>query len=584
MKKQLKLRKIKQVRSTKSITRTNVQDEQHELARQKDYYEIADHYMEGKTYMERRLGWLRFSRGFCLFYHIISVVLVLLTALLLTSRYLGVESLGWSGWLLLGLTYLLLFVFFAILEWGKKEKANDVFYQLASKGKAPTNQVIYLGLIVGVSLTVSAVGGSLVGDVQMDQTKALDSSKQQEIAKIEARYAPRLTQLSATIAGLENLSTNSRLRRWGLTASEQENLRTSKAERDTLLSKKTLAIKQVQGKYRNAKKENQHYRLIGMGISFGLVLCMELLTVYAYYFKNMYMKRVQTEGVQSEILPDPKEPVEEVHSIPRSIEALVGGFQGVMLQMAQAIKEPPPVSEPPSTSAQRGEISLRPSSTRVNTPDSPGVPATPDTPPFEKAKVKSGEDVDGKPGSTGTPPPEKVQVKSTEDSVSVVTGVPPPEEVQVKSGSKSDKPLSEKAKTKRRNNSVGNKPDTTVASGTPSSSLKQYQGEPLKDDIAAGLSGTSGKRKKGYYIPSECFEKYYTGRDREEAPYYKLRWYEAVLPDLKAGLKYSEILEKEYEVYDGQQKRYVKKKISDTTLRRTIVRGLKSLAGTTDIS
>ncbi|HAS42337.1 MAG TPA: hypothetical protein DCS93_17805 [Microscillaceae bacterium] len=570
MKKQLKLRKIKQVKSTKAITRTNAQDEQHELARQKDYYEMADHYMEGKAYMNRRRSWLRFSQGFRLFYHLISVVLALMTALLLTTRYLEVQNLDWPSWLLLGLTYLLVLVFFAILEWGKKEKASDVFYKLASKGEAPTHQVIYLGLIVGGSLTVSAVGGSLIGDVQVDQTKALDTSEQQEVAKIEAHYAPRLTQLSATIAGLENLSTNSRLRRWGLTRGEQSNLESSKAERDTLLSKKTLAIKQIQGKYRSAQKENQNYRMIGMGIGFGLVLCMELLTIYAYYFHNMYMKRVQTEGVQSGILPDPKEPVEEVHSIPRAIEALVDGFQGVMLQMAQAIKESSSVSEPSPTSAQRGEISLRPSSTRVNTSDSPGVPATPDTPPSEKANVKSGEGVGDKPGSTGTPPPEKVQVKSTEDGVPVVTGVP-------------DKPPPGKAKTKGNNNGIGNKPGTTGASGTPSS-LKQYQGEPLKGGIVAGLSGTPGKRKKGYYIPPECFEKYYTGRDQEEAPYYKLRWYEAVLPDLKAGLKYSEILEKEYEVYDGQQKRYVKKKISDTTLRRTIVRGLKSLAKATDIS
>ena len=149
MKKQLLLKEIKQVRSTQSITRSNAQDEEHLLATQKGHYEMADAYMEGKTYMERRRAWFRFSKGFRVFYHIVSVALALVTALLLTNRYLDIKGLDLFGGLLLGLTYLLLFVFFAILEWGKKEKASDVFYRLASKGKTPMNQVIYLGSVRG---------------------------------------------------------------------------------------------------------------------------------------------------------------------------------------------------------------------------------------------------------------------------------------------------------------------------------------------------------------------------------------------------------------------------------------------------
>ena len=96
-------------------------------------------------------------------------------------------------------------------------------------------------------------------------------------------------------------------------------------------------------------------------------------------------------------------------------------------------------------------------------------------------------------------------------------------------------------------------------------------------------AGKTVNRKRGYYIPVKCFERYFAGRDRDDEPYRKLRWYESVIPDLQQGLKYSEILEKKYQVYVFQQQRYIEKHISETTLKATIVRGLKSLANTADI-
>jgi hypothetical protein len=95
------------------------------------------------------------------------------------------------------------------------------------------------------------------------------------------------------------------------------------------------------------------------------------------------------------------------------------------------------------------------------------------------------------------------------------------------------------------------------------------------------LAGVKSRSKKtghnGYYIPPVCFKHYYEGRDRDDEPYRKLRWYEAVLPDLMQGVKYADILQKQYKVYDFRQDRYAVKNISDTTLRSTIVAQLKTL-------
>lgn len=551
-KKKLLLQGIKKVRSQMSLTRKNTQDESYQLSVQKDYYEKADEYMGGKTYLDRRLGWFKFSKGFRRFYHVISVVLAIITAGLLTTRYLDIFSFDWLSILLLILTFLLLLILFGSLEWGKKEKATDVFYKLASKGKAPVLQSVYLGLFVITSLLISAVGGALIGDRQVDKSQKFTSEKNTQTTQIKSEYAPRLAQLATTIAALENLATNPKLRRWGLTREEQANLLASKTERDTLMAKQQYAIEQTNSFYTKVTKENYTYRLIGMGIGFGVVLCLELLLVYAYYFHSLFMKRVQIEGVQNEILPDPAQgnvEVNEIASLPVLLEGLISGFQGTMVQMIRTLKE-----ELSPTEEQRSEISLRPSGVNPQ-PDGDATAKTGKADmtaanaALEPAKGKAAKtDVTGK---AGVP----VSAATTTTSSSVVTTSIQAKDNIVKRDTTGKAGVSAKSKK--------GKPATTAKTG-----LKTKKVTP----------GTTINRKRGYYIPPECFEKYFAGRDRQDDPYRKLRWYDAVIPDLQAGLKYREILEKEYQVFDYQQQREVTKSICETTLKTTIVRGLKSLA------
>jgi hypothetical protein len=110
-----------------------------------------------------------------------------------------------------------------------------------------------------------------------------------------------------------------------------------------------------------------------------------------------------------------------------------------------------------------------------------------------------------------------------------------------------------------------------------STTNKGVKAKNSQDSLANVKSKSKKTGHNGYYIPPVCFKHYYEGRDRNDEPYRKLRWYEAVLPDLMQGMKYADILQKQYKVYDFRQDRYVVKNISDTTLRSTIVAQLKTL-------
>ena len=538
MKKNNKLEEVKEARSMEASTSSNCYDEQHQMVLFKGHYEKARAYMQGKSYVERRLTWYEFSWWFRSIYHFVSVILALMTTGLIAVGHLDMTSLTWLGGLFAGLSFFLLLTLFVILEWGKKQKMKDVFYQWVStpasknKTKVPTLQWIYLGLLVGVSLVMSAIGGALLGDLQANKKKVFEGDKNKRIQQIEKGYKPRLSQLSSIIAGLEALATNTQVRRWGLTQSEQRNLMMSKAERDSLMVKKEQLILKLEMKYHTEMEANQVSRWWGMGLGFGIILCLELLTVYAYYFHNVFMQRVELEGVQYEVLSDPKESTREDIN---SNEILGDSFQTMILQVLQAFKETLKITD---GTLPRNEISLRPSRSNTQTD--------------EKGEV----DLPSKPG------------KGQGDMAIV------PDKSVTSPKSKQGGTSSNKVQDEGDMAAVSDKADTPPKSkkgGMPSNKVKD-------DGDMAIETGQTIHRKRGYYIPPECFERYFAGRGREDQPYRKLRWYEAVIPDLQQGLKYREILAKEYNVYDFQQDRYVKKRISETTLKATIVRGLKTLA------
>ncbi|EAY28326.1 hypothetical protein [Microscilla marina] len=766
------LQKIKQARSATRLTTQNPYDEQHEAAKWKDYYEKAQHYMEGKSYLERRLVWFKLSKGFRAFYHPVSVVLALVTATLLATRHLKLHSLGPISIFLLLLTLACLLVIFGALEWGKKEKATDVFYRQANGRAVPLMQWLYLGLLVFASLLVSALGGALIGDAQTNENKNIMADKVQAIQRVKTDHQTRLQQLAKTIAGLESLSVDPKVRRWGLTKAEQENLRAGKAEKAKLEQQQSQQIARLETRYGQRSQINHYYRHLGMGIGFSVVLMMELFLIYAYYFHNAFMKRVEAEGRQHAILPLPEEAKEGV--LPHQ-EIITAVTQGLQTGFSQLINVSDSTTESEGRD-QRKEISLRPrgkpdpvnrhelhdslmnndgggmnksgvkskgshdslmggmNKSGVKSKDchdslmnndgggmnKSGVKSKDchdslmgggmnksdvkskdshdslmdgmnnHTTPMNKSGVKSKDShdslmdgmnksgvkskdchdslVDGGMNKSGVKSKDchdslmgggmnksgvkskdchdslmgggmnKSDVKSKDSHDSLMDGMnnhtTPMNKSGVKSKDSHDSLMDgmNKSGVKSKDchdslvdggmNKSGVKSkdchDSLVDGGMNKSGVKSkdchdslmgggmnksdVKSKDCHDSLMGGMnksdvkskdshdslmgggmnkSGVKQSSKKtgrnGYYISPICFDRYYEGRNRADEPYRKLHWYEAVIPDLMKGVKYGDILEKQYQVYDFRQDRYVVKNISDTTLRSTIVAQLKSL-------
>ncbi|EAY29822.1 hypothetical protein [Microscilla marina] len=663
------LQKIKQAHSATRLTTQNPYDEQHEVAKWKDHYEKAQQYMEGKSYLERRLVWFKLSKGFRTFYHPVSVILALVTATLLATRHLKLHSLGPTSIFLLLLTLACLLVIFGALEWGKKEKATDVFYRRANGRAVALVQWLYLGLLVFASLLVSALGGALIGDAQTNENKNIMADKVQAVQQVKTDHQTRLQQLAKTIAGLESLSVNPKVRRWGLTKAEQENLRAGKAEKAKLEQQQAQQIARLETRYGQRSQINHYYRHLGMGIGFSVVLMMELFLIYAYYFHNAFMKRVEAEGRQHAILPLPEEAKEGV--LPHQ-EIITAVTQGLQTGFSQLINVSDSATESEGHD-QRKEISLRPRGKPdpVNRHELHDSLMNNDGGGMNKSGVKSKDSHDSLMGGmnkSGVKSKDshdslmggmnKSDVKSKDCHDSLMGGVnnhttPMNKSSDVKSKGCHDSLMdggmnksdvkskdchdslvdggmnkSSDAKSKDCHDSLmggmnksdvksKDSHDSLTSDGmnksgvkskdshdslmgsmnnhtTPMNKSSGVKSKDSHDSLMGGSAamnnratpivasnGVKQSRKKtgrnGYYISPICFDRYYEGRDCNDEPYRKLRWYETVIPDLMKGVKYGDILEKQYQVYDFRQDRYVVKNISDTTLRSTIVAQLKSL-------
>lgn len=533
MNKQL-LNKIKNARSTSKLTTQNEYDEQHETSQLKDYYEKAETYMAGKSYLERRMVWYKLGKNFRSFYHPVSVTLALITAVLLATRHLDRESLGIITIVLLSLTLILLLIIFAALEWGKKEKATDVFYKWVHNKPVPMLQWIYLTLFVLASLVVSAVGGALIGDVQTNQTKAIASKKATAIRQVKATDQKRLQQLATIIAGLEAMSVNTKVRRWGLTKKEQANLETSRKEKAAIEQKQSGKIARIEASYQQQTQANNYYRNIGMGIGFFVVLLMELLTIYAYYFHSVFMKRVQTEGKQNEILLPNKSTMKDTpeSTVDTQVtDAVTQGFKNGLVQITNLVngsanEVSPDTKEEQPVPDTRQEISLRPGAKTV-TEHSTNTAKTFEPPgrAHNSAKIQaSGTDV--------KLPHQKTEV-----------------------GHNSVQTLSEQSQ-----NSV-QLPVSDTNAITP-----------------ATHNNTAKKKVKGYHIPQQCFDIYYNTTDKTKEPFYTLWRYEDLFKDLLAGISYGVMITRYYKVYNTKIKEYERKQVGRSTIRNTVVAKLKSLA------
>lgn len=277
-------------------------EESHNNDKQRNLYEYAQAELKPVEYSIRAKPIYGFLNCFRLVYHFVSVLLGIATCVLISLLFVGdIEGSTIPPALLACMAVLVGGLLLAILvgvERGKAIAAQNVFKRLARRANVGIMQVFSLSFLVLISIALSAVGSALLSYKMGDKSIEIASTAKANEKKTGKKYNKRLVQLNMVIAGLESLSVDKKARRWGLTKDEKQNLREAKAERKELQAKMEKALSSITATKTAALTENKSSTNITMWVAVCLVLVLELITVFAYYFRYVYLKKTEAEGLK----------------------------------------------------------------------------------------------------------------------------------------------------------------------------------------------------------------------------------------------------------------------------------------------
>lgn len=243
-----------------------------------------------KRYVQRAYPLFRmfsFLKG----YHYLSILLAIATAALFSFKGITLQD-HWSTYVGRGVICLLCGVLAWAVEEGKKYFLGLKFEEGAKEGYI---NLSLLGLVL-ISIVISALGGFMSVEFVTNKTTQLNTEKNIKITSIENQYRPRLQHLDKIISGLEDMSIDSKKRKWGLTKEEQANLVASKNEKNDILkeqeSRKASIKTLYNGKVNNTNKNSLMFSLV----TAGFVFVFEILLIFSYKFCFLYDQKVQEEG------------------------------------------------------------------------------------------------------------------------------------------------------------------------------------------------------------------------------------------------------------------------------------------------
>lgn len=190
-----------------------------------------------------------------------------------------------------------------VIEVVKSLKANTIFRAKVKKESVGRASAMLLGVVMLCSILLSATGGAFLSFELGDKSRGLKTSLQQRLDSIQVVYAKKNTQNDKIIQGLQALQINSKVRPWGLTKEENEQLRFTQTEKKNLVLAKDKMLTQTRSKYDGVIQQSVSYMSLTILIVVVIITIMELFNLWSYYFIWVYRKKVQDEGFQFGILP-----------------------------------------------------------------------------------------------------------------------------------------------------------------------------------------------------------------------------------------------------------------------------------------
>lgn len=246
--------------------------------------------------------------AFAYFYHFCSVALGFATVILLSLIFSG-ASLGGTRlplWLAISIGIIVMLLLLGILiliETNKMSLAQNVFRKVVKRASPSSINIVALIGLTLFSMAISCVGGVCITYYLNDESKEIINESNQEISKVSTDYDRRIQQNEAIVANLNQMSTNSKQRRWGLLESEKLALEHAQNEIKRL-SQERASILDALNLQKNSQLKGSHdYLWQAILITAGLVILFELITIYAHYYRFQYYAIAEREAVHLGYLP-----------------------------------------------------------------------------------------------------------------------------------------------------------------------------------------------------------------------------------------------------------------------------------------
>lgn len=285
----------------------------------KGYYEQAAQKLIPKTEAQKRRGSFQVITKLKSFYHIVSFLLGLITAYLVGKTFApnfdSVEMIAMA----IIIAILMIGVFYA-LEKIKAESAQSIAQSKAMGDSQSTGSWISLIMCTIVSIIISATGGAHLSATLQDKTTEITATSNLEADSIKASFAEQIGAYDLLIN-----SSNETLKKyktsWQATVARKD-LKEAQEQKNKLLEMQTAALSEIKADTKSSLSANDKDSTNNALIAAAIILILEILCIYGYFYEYSYYRFALDEGVNFGIV----NPVVVFPSADYQ-QASLGGFQ-----------------------------------------------------------------------------------------------------------------------------------------------------------------------------------------------------------------------------------------------------------------
>jgi hypothetical protein len=285
----------------------------------KGYYEEAAQKLTPTTQAQKRRGSFKIVRSLKSFYHVVSFLLGIITAYLVGKQFApnfdSIELVAMA--LLMGV--FAIGIFYA-LEKIKAESAQSIAQSKAIGDGTSVGSWVSLILCTVASIIISATGGAHISATLQDKSTEITASSNNESDSIKGGFSEQISSYDLLIISAnETLKTHKK--DWQAVTARKD-LKEAQEQKNKLLEMQTLALSEIKADKKTSLSANDQDGTKNAVIAGIIILVLEILCIYGYFYEYSYYRFALDEGVSFNIIP----PVTIFPNMQYQQASLGGGF------------------------------------------------------------------------------------------------------------------------------------------------------------------------------------------------------------------------------------------------------------------